>query len=234
MSTFPQATGWFSKTSGHEGAQSKLLLQFGTSPRQRAHEAAQWRVMHSAKSGEVGSCRQTLTVPTLARGDATVWDSCPFSSHCQGTHSPIHNLAMLWSLDSTTPKLLAILLTVIEHRFFKCLGENHSFFFFFRSAYITFKIHQELGKHLGKSGFSLICCAVSGGWYQQLAAGEWTELRTQVSKLLCSSECFYLNWTSCKIRAKPRIFSFRHYLRKTNWFLPFQNAFSSTEEGKAD
>jgi len=41
MSTFPQAVGYSSKISGHEAAQSKLLLQLGTNPRQTAQEAAQ-------------------------------------------------------------------------------------------------------------------------------------------------------------------------------------------------
>lgn len=111
----------------------------------------------------------------------------PSSSHCQGTHSSMHNHATVsLSSDSTTPKWFAILLTDIKNQFSKSFGENHCIIFF--------QIHllhlDNTSKTLKKTKLciNLLCCKwTSVSTISSRIVFEW-EPRTQVSKLLCSSK----------------------------------------------
>lgn len=114
----------------------------------------------------------------------------PSSSHCQGTHSSMHNHATVsLSSESTTPKLFAILLTDIKNQFSKSLGENHSIIFF-QIHLLHLDNASGTSKTLRKTRLciNLLCCKwTSVSTISSRIVFEW-EPRTQVSKLLCSSK----------------------------------------------
>lgn len=160
-----------------------------------------------AKCVRAGRYRQTLTLRAEMFGTPH-----PFHSHCQSTHS-LHNHEMFSKVQKVEPQNYLLFWKYIVS---KSPGEKNNFFFS-RPVYFIMKIHQKLGKHLGKPACTNTLC---WKWYQQFAAQMSLDGNSEVRSANYFALAYVcLNWTGCKTKAIPRIFSFRHDFWKTNVFL---------------
>lgn len=152
----------------------------------------------------------------------------PFHSHCQRTHS-LHNHEMSSKVQKTE---LQNYLLFCKYTVSKSPGEKITFFFS-RPVYFILKIHQKLGKHLGKPEHALICCAESGINNLQ---HKWVWMETQKSgqQITLLWQMFVLT----ELAARPGQHLESSRSDKTSgkqmvFFLTFQNALYSTEECKS-